>query len=102
MNFFDPPDEASFRNEARHWIAANAPNDLLPILRNVTFGDSVLETPAMIAASKAWQKKKQESGWACIHWPKEYGGRNASPIEHLIWQEEEGLYGLLGKIVMSG
>jgi alkylation response protein AidB-like acyl-CoA dehydrogenase len=102
MDFFDSPDEASFRNEARHWIAANAPKDLLPILRNVTFGDSVLETPAMIAASKAWQKKKQESGWACIHWPKEYGGRNASPIEHLIWQEEEGLYGLLGKIVMSG
>jgi alkylation response protein AidB-like acyl-CoA dehydrogenase len=102
MDFFDSPHEARFRADARHWLAVNAPTDLLPILRNVTFGDSILETPEMIAASKAWQKKKQESGWACIHWPKEHGGRDASPMERLIWQEEEGLYGLLGKIVMTG
>jgi acyl-CoA dehydrogenase len=102
MDFFDSSHEARFRSEARHWLEANAPRDLLPILRSVTFGDSILETPEMIAASKAWQKKKQESGWACIHWPKEYGGRGASPMERLIWQEEEGLYGLLGKIVMTG
>jgi acyl-CoA dehydrogenase len=102
MDFFDSPHEARFRSEARDWLTANAPKDLLPTLRNVTFGDSILETPEMIAASKVWQKKKQESGWACIHWPKEHGGRDASPMERLIWQEEEGLYGLLGKIVMTG
>ena len=41
---------------------------------------------------KAWQKKKAEGGWVCLHWPKEYGGRGASPIERVIWQQEEGIY----------
>ena len=27
-----------------------------------------------LKAGKAWQKKKQQGGWACLHWPKEYGG----------------------------
>ena len=35
------------------------------------------------------------SGWACLNWPKDYGGRGASPIERVIWQQEEGIYGKL-------
>ena len=44
----------------------------------------------MLEVAKAWQKKKADAGWACLHWPKEYGGRGASPIERVIWQQEEG------------
>jgi acyl-CoA dehydrogenase len=102
MDFDDSPSEAEFRREARAWLSANAPVELLSILRNVTFGDAILETPSMIAASKAWQKKKQEGGWACIQWPKEHGGRGASAIEQVIWQQEEGLYVLLSKIFLTG
>jgi acyl-CoA dehydrogenase len=47
------------------------------------------------AASKAWQKKKATSGWACLHWPREYGGGAYSPIELVIWSQEEGLYAAL-------
>ena len=102
MNFDDTPAEAAFRAEARAWIEANAPAELLPTLRAVTFGDAVLETPPMLAASQAWQKRKQEAGWACIRWPREHGGRDASAIEQVIWQQEEGPYGLLGKVFMTG
>jgi len=101
MNFDDTPSERVFREEARVWLGANAPKELLPILENVGFGDAILETPDMIAASKAWQKKKQQAGWACIHWPTKYGGRDASPIEQVIWQQEEGIYNLLGKIFVT-
>ena len=45
-----------------------------------------------MVAAKAWQKTKAEAGWACLHWPKEYGGRGATPIERVIWQQEEGPY----------
>lgn len=101
MNFDDTPAEAAFRAEARAWLKANAPRQLLPTLENIAFGDAILETPAMIQAAKGWQKKKQAAGWACIQWPREYGGRGASPIEQVIWQQEEGLYSLLGKIFVT-
>src|SRR6201994_368764 len=67
MNFDDTPQEAEFRNGARQ----------------------------MVEVGKAWQKKKADGGWACLHWPKEYGGRGATPIERVIWQQEEGVYGKL-------
>ena len=38
----------------------------------------------MVEVGKAWQKKKADGGWACLHWPKEYGGRGATPIERVI------------------
>ena len=49
----------------------------------------------IVEVGKAWQKKKADGGWACLHWPKEYGGRGATPIERVIWQQEEGVYGKL-------
>ena len=101
MNFDDNPAEAEFRSEARAWLDANGPVELLSTLNNVGFGAAILETPPMIAAAKAWQQKKQRGGWACIQWPEEYGGRDASPIEQVIWQQEEGIYSLLGKIFVT-
>jgi alkylation response protein AidB-like acyl-CoA dehydrogenase len=101
LNFDDTPAEAAFRAEARAWLKANAPLEFLPTLENIGFGDAILETPAMIQAAKRWHKKKQEAGWACIQWPREYGGRDASPIEQVIWQQEEGLYSLFGKIFVT-
>ena len=26
---------------------------------------------------KAWQKKLHDLRWACLHWPKQYGGRDS-------------------------
>ena len=46
----------------------------------------------IVEVAKAWQKKKSEGGWVCLHWPKEYGGRGATPVERVIWQQEEGVY----------
>src|SRR5581483_9154961 len=96
MNFDDTPAEAKFRAEARAWIAANAPKELKGPLERSGFGTLDLEGKAdPMAAAKAWQKKKYEGGWACLHWPKEYGGRGATPIERVIWNQEEGVYGKL-------
>ena len=45
-----------------------------------------------LAEAKEWQAKKYEAGWACLRWPKEYGGRAASAIEQVIWSQEEAKY----------
>jgi acyl-CoA dehydrogenase len=90
MDFNDTPEEAKFRAEARAWLEANAelrgPQD--------TGGDVLGEhvTEEGIREAKAWQKKKAEAGWACITWPKEYGGRGASAIQRVIWGQEESKF----------
>jgi len=95
MNFDDTPQEAAFRTEARQWIAANAPKQYEAELSKSSLGRISLKKDDIVGVGKAWQKKKAEGGWACLHWPKEYGGRGATPIEKVIWQQEEGVYGKL-------
>jgi citronellyl-CoA dehydrogenase len=41
---------------------------------------------------KAWQAKKADAGFAAITWPKQFGGREASPILQVIYQQEEDNY----------
>ena len=102
MNFDDTPQEAAFRAQVRAWIDANAPTHLLEGLRASGFGGLNLGDVDPITLSKDWQKKKAQAGWACLHWPKEYGGRGATPIERVIWGQEEGPYGALGGVFIIG
>ena len=102
MNFDDTPEEAAFRAEVRAWIDANAPRHLHDALANAGFGSAPVGDGDPLAAPKAWQKKKAEAGWACLHWPKEYGGRGATPIERVIWGQEEGVYSALSGVFIIG
>ena len=104
MNFEDNTDEAAFRAQARAWIEANAPHHLHTGLQAaIAQTTSSVHPPEIegqdpVAISKAWQMRKAEAGWACLHWPIQYGGRGASPIERVIWQQEEGLYAQLSNL----
>ena len=102
MDFDDTPEEAAYRKKVRAWIDANAPKELEAELKRAGFASSGVESVDPMLASKAWQKKKAEAGWACLHWPKEYGGAGASPIERVIWSQEEGVYGALSSQFIIG
>lgn len=102
MNFDDTPQEAAFRKEVRAWLDANAPRQYEAGLKSSGFGHTALEGVDVMKASKDWQKKKYDAGWACLHWPKEYGGRGATPIERVIWQQEEGVYAVLSSLFIIG
>lgn len=90
MDFNDTPEEAAFRAEARAWLDANAelrgPDDAPADVLGERAGDEIIK------AAQAWQKKKAEAGWACLTWPKEYGGRGATAIQSVIWNQEEARY----------
>ncbi len=90
MDFNDTPEEAKFRAEARTWLEANAKRKGTETLGVDVLGEHVTEE--MIEQSKAWQKKKADAGWACLRWPEAYGGRGATPIQEVIWNQEEGNY----------
>jgi alkylation response protein AidB-like acyl-CoA dehydrogenase len=102
MDFDDTPSEAAFRAEARAWLQANAPHQYAAELAASPFGRIVLKHADVTAASKAWQRRKADGGWACVHWPKAYGGRGATPIERVIWQQEEGVFAKLSHIYAVG
>jgi alkylation response protein AidB-like acyl-CoA dehydrogenase len=99
MDFNDTPEEAAFRAEARAWLEANAER-LDPDEPRPTIGEGL--DPENVAAAKAWQKKKADAGWACITWPKEYGGRSATPMENVIWNEEQAKFKLPADIFSIG
>ena len=91
MDFKDTSEEATFRKEVDKWLSDNAelkegPNDSL---------SSLSEEEALLRA-KEWAAKLYDDGWACLHWPKEYGGRGSTPIERVIWGQEVSKYKVPG------
>ncbi|MCH1610223.1 MAG: acyl-CoA dehydrogenase family protein [Luminiphilus sp.] len=90
MDFNDTPEEARFREEAATWLAENAPND------------DAFRALTQLEQAKQWQKQKYDAGWACIGWAPEFGGRGASPIEEVIWRQEESQYDLPANFFLIG
>ena len=90
MDFNDTPEEARFREEAATWLAENAPND------------DAFRALTPLEQAKQWQKQKYDAGWACIGWAPEFGGRGASPIEEVIWRQEESQYDLPANFFLIG
>src|ERR1700749_3884406 len=85
MDFNDTPEEAAFRAEARAFLSANAELKAAarPVLRQ-----SGVDAEA-VKRCKAWQGKKAAAGFAGLTWPKRFGGREASPILQVIYNQEE-------------
>jgi len=88
MDFNDTPEEAAFRKQVRAWLDANAER-LKPGETNPGLAEG-RGSPDLIKKAQAWQAKKADAGWACITWPKKYGGRGATAIQNMIWNQEEG------------
>ena len=109
MDFNDTPQEAEFRAKCRAWLEANAElkTKKTNSVKNMNVGNK-----SLLEAAAEWQKKKYDAGWAMIHWPKEFGGIGATPIERIIWAQEEskfnvpkGIYeiglGMAGPVMME-
>jgi len=84
---FSAEDEA-FRQELRSWLAANlsearggsgSVDDKLGVLH---------EGPGGWERRLKWHRKLNEGGWVGLSWPKEYGGRDATITQQLIYGEE--------------
>ncbi len=102
MDFSDTPEEAGFRAEVRTFVDEHAPHYLAPFLAKSGFGNTHTGDYDTLTEAKKWQKTKAEHGWACLMWPTQYGGRGASPMQNVIWSQEEGLYGRLSSLFIIG
>lgn len=92
MNLIDTPQQAEFRARAHAWIKSAAPQDILEVVKQLRHGGQPVSEQEWVKLAKRWQKIKYDAGWACLVWPKEYGGAGLGPTENVIFQEEEGPY----------
>lgn len=72
--------EEAFRMELRAWLA-----NVLPEVGPKPQRDDWV---ARRAYDANWQRMLFDAGYAGINWPVEYGGRGATPTEHLVFLEE--------------
>ena len=103
MDFGDTPAEAAFRAEARAWLEANAPAKGSPEAFDhmSSPGRSAEQEKALADMARAWQAKLASGGWACLDWSPEYGGRGASTVETIIFEEEQSRFGISRSIFMA-
>ena len=90
MDFDDTPQEAAFRATVRAWLDANATRRTSAErdVSVVAFRDE----PSSIADAQRWQRTLADAGWGAMHWPEAFGGRGASAIESMVFQEELAHY----------
>ncbi|MGH7820211.1 MAG: acyl-CoA dehydrogenase family protein [Candidatus Binatia bacterium] len=78
---FDERTEA-FRGELRSWLEANRPD------ADVVAADPSRSSAHLPEWARRWQRRLFENGWLVPGWPPELGGRNATPIEQMVYFEE--------------
>ncbi len=84
--------ELAFRDEARAWLEANVPAEPLPSM----------DTEDGFAAHRAWEARLADARWSVVSWPEEYGGRGASLVEWVIFEEEYYRAGAPGRVSQNG
>ena len=72
--------ESQFRDAVRAWLTENLPE-------KADSGGREAD-PDYMDTMRDWQRQLFEGGWAGVSWPKEYGGRGATPIEESIYLGE--------------
>jgi alkylation response protein AidB-like acyl-CoA dehydrogenase len=85
-------EEQAFRHEVRTWLEANVPDPALPS------GD----TREGFALHLEWERKLFEQRYAAVSWPSEFGGRDASLWEWLIFEEEYYRVGAPQRVTQNG
>ncbi|GAA3834217.1 acyl-CoA dehydrogenase family protein [Nocardioides panacisoli] len=92
MNLDLSASELAFRDEARAWLAANVPAEPLPSM----------DTPEGWALHQEWEARLAADRWSVVSWPEEYGGRGASLVEWVIFEEEYYRAGAPGRVSQNG
>ncbi|MET7464818.1 acyl-CoA dehydrogenase family protein [Nonomuraea sp. NPDC005501] len=83
--------EQDFRAEVRDWLAAHVPGPL-----------PSMDTPEGFEAHRAWEALLAAARLSAVSWPERYGGRGASLIEWLIFEEEYWAAGAPGRVSQNG
>ena len=88
----------AFRAEARDWLTHALDGEFRVVRGRGGPGDE----HALFEERLAWEKALGAAGWTCLQWPKEYGGRDASLLEQVVFYEEYARAGGPGRVGLVG
>ncbi|MCK4274441.1 MAG: acyl-CoA dehydrogenase family protein [Dehalococcoidales bacterium] len=89
MDFTFTPEEEAFRKEVAAFLEKEVPQEYRE--KRLTFFDMSAQHD-WIQVHRAMAEKLGAKGWLSRHWPREYGGQDASPFYRLILREELSRY----------
>jgi alkylation response protein AidB-like acyl-CoA dehydrogenase len=85
-------EDAAFRQQAREWLEAHVPKSSLQS------GD----TREGFTEHLAWERALFDAGWSVVAWPRAYGGRDATLMQWLIFEEEYWRAGAPQRVTQNG
>lgn len=81
-----------FQREVREFLAANVPAEPLPSM----------DTAAGFEAHREWERTLAEARLSVVSWPAEFGGRDASLLEWVLFEQEYYAAGAPGRVSQNG
>ncbi|MDM2418837.1 acyl-CoA dehydrogenase family protein [Mycobacteroides abscessus] len=82
----------AFRAEVREFLVSNVPNPPLPSY----------DSPEGAVAHRQWERTLYDAGFSAVSWPKEYGGRDVTLLQWVIFEEEYFKAGAPARISQNG
>ena len=86
------PEETDFAAAARSWLDEHVPVEPLPSL----------DTREGFERHREWERMLFDAGWAVVDWPARYGGRDATLIQWLLFEEEYYRAGAPRRVSQNG
>ena len=82
MDFEYPPEVNAFRDEVRSWLDGNLADEFRALGTGSEF--HAHDWPTRVA----WEQTMGRGGWIGLSWPALFGGREATPMQELVFAEE--------------
>ncbi|MGZ6912102.1 MAG: acyl-CoA dehydrogenase family protein [Acidimicrobiia bacterium] len=98
MDLSSTPELDAFRAEARDWLVTALDGEFRGVRGRGGPGDE----HALFDERLAWERALGAAGWTCLSWPREYGGRDASLLEQVVFYEEYARAGGPGRVGLVG
>ncbi|NUS54366.1 MAG: acyl-CoA dehydrogenase [Streptomycetaceae bacterium] len=84
MDFRYSDEDEEFRAEVREWLRENLAGEFAAAVGTGGPGSE----HEHFEIRRAWERRLGEGGWIGLDWPKEYGGREATLMQQVIFGEE--------------
>ena len=85
------PAEEDFRRECADWLGAQMAGEFRDI-------KGITKLTANPERRKAWEQQLAAHKWSCIGWPAQWGGRDATLAQQVIFAEEYTRAGVPGRV----
>ena len=85
------PAEEDFRRECADWLGAQMAGEFRDI-------KGITKLTASPERRKAWEQQLAAHKWSCIGWPAQWGGRDATLAQQVIFAEEYTRAGVPGRV----